>query len=457
VALATGPGFAPGRLTSPATRQPGLVQLTDLTATVLDVLDTAPTVRLGGSVITVEAYEGPPAPPLRGQAVAADVQRDALVPFFTGVAIVLTGLVALVIWGWSRPRAAAVARPLALVLAAVPAATFLANAIPWWRAPHPVAALGVLVAGIAGAIGAAACLGPWRRQPWGPPVFVAVVTVVVLTSDAVTGSRLALNALYGHSPLVAGRFYGFNNSTYAVFAVAALLLAAALAHLIGRDGPRRRRAALAVAGVGAVAVAVDGWPAWGADFGGVLALVPAFALLGLWVAGIRVTARRLAVAGAGAVGAVALIATLDWLRPAGSRSHLGTFVQQVLDGTAGDVLHRKVTANLHSFTDNYLSLLVPLAVGLVVVLLVRPARLRARRLESAYAALPTLRPWLAAATVAAVLGFAVNDSGATVPAMALTLGVPLALATMLRAAPASPAAAAPAPAATADPGQVSGR
>ncbi|HEU4423707.1 MAG TPA: hypothetical protein VFR67_14345 [Pilimelia sp.] len=466
VALATGPGFPTGRLTSPATRQPGLAQLTDLTPTVLDTLGVPPAERLAGSVIGVEAQPGSPERPLRGQAVAADVQRDALVPFFAGIAIVLVGLVALAVWGSSRPRVAAVAHPLAIGLAAVPAATFLANAIPWWRATHPAAALAALVAAIAAALGAAACLGPWRRHAWGPPACVALVTAVLLALDVVTGSRLQLAALYGHSPLVAGRFYGFNNSTYAVFAVATLLLAAVLAHPVrsarpadpGRPALRAGvRAALAVGAVGAVAVVVDGWPAWGADFGGVLALVPAFALLALWVAGVRITLPRLALAGASAVGAVALIATLDWLRPAASRSHLGAFVQQVLDGGAADVLHRKAMANLHSFTDNYLSLLVPVAIGLVVVLLVRPGRLRAERLAAAYAALPTLRPWLAAATVAAVLGFAVNDSGATVPAMALTLGVPLALATILRAPPAEADGAAPAEAGGAAPGQVSGR
>jgi hypothetical protein len=173
--------------------------------------------------------------------------------------------------------------------------------------------------------------------------------------------------------------------------------------------------------------------------------VPAFTLLALWVGGVRVTVGRLALAGAGAVAVVAAVSIVDWLRPAGSRSHLGAFVQQVLDGAAGDVLRRKVAANLHTFTDNYLALLVPVAVGLVVLLLVRPERLRARPVAAAYAALPTLRPGLAAAAVVAVLGFAVNDSGATVPAMAMTIGVPLAVATVLRVTPATGAPRAPAP------------
>jgi len=87
------------------------------------------------------------------------------------------------------------------------------------------------------------------------------------------------------------------------------------------------------------------------------------------------------------------------------------------------------------------------AVGLVVLLLVRPQRFGAGRLASAYTRLPTLRAGLFAATGAAVLGFAVNDSGATVPAMAMTLGVPLAVAIVLGVPPvsAAPASAPPVP------------
>src|SRR5439155_6671851 len=203
------------------------------------------------------------------------------------------------------------ARPSAVWLGAVPGATFLANAVPWWDAPHPSLVLAVLVAVIAGGVGASAAA--WRRHPWGPATVLAATTAAVLAGDALTGSRLQMCSLYGQSPLIAGRFYGFGNSTFAVFAVAVLWLAA------GRRAPRTALA------IGAAAVAVDGWPAWGADFGGVLALVPAFALLVLWLAGKVPGTRALTLAGGAAVGAVALIAWLDWLRPERSRSHLGAF------------------------------------------------------------------------------------------------------------------------------------
>jgi hypothetical protein len=79
------------------------------------------------------------------------------------------------------------------------------------------------------------------------------------------------------------------------------------------------------------------------------------------------------------------------------------------------VLWRKASTNLHSFTDNPLALLVPVALVAVLVLVRRGT-------------FGELKPMVAAALVAATIGLLVNDSGATVPAMAMTLAVPLTLA-----------------------------
>lgn len=414
VAIAAGPRFGAGRLDAPSTRQPGLVQLTDLTPTLLDLIGAAPATPMVGSVIHGVPAHDAPLDRLRGPAVAADVQRDALVPFFTGLAAALLLFTGLAL----RTRHARL-RPVAVALACVPAATFLVNLCPWWTLTAPALGLAALVAGAVLALWAAATFGPWDA-----PGFVALATAALLAADAITGSRLQQSTLYGQSPLIAGRFYGFGNSTFAVFAVASLLGAATLA-------AGRRRPWIAVAAVGSAAVAVDGWPGWGTDVGGVLALVPAFALLGLWVSGVRVTLRRAATAALGGVAVLTVVALVDWLRPAPARSHLGAFVQQVLDGRAGTVLARKATTNLHTFTDNPLALLVPVALAVVVVWLARPTPMLVE-------AAATLRPGLAACVVAAALGLTVNDSGATVPAMAMTLAVPLTIALLIPAAANAP-------------------
>jgi hypothetical protein len=287
--------------------------------------------------------------------------------------------------------------------------------------------LGVAV--LIGAIGLAALalLGPWRR--WhllGSAGFVAAVTTFVLAADVtVGGSRLQLSSLYGLSTLIAGRFYGFGNVAFAVFAMAAQFTALAIAAL-ALDRGRRQAAIAAVGAIATVAVLVDGWPSWGADFGGVLAMVPGFALLGLAVAGKKLTLRRLATLIGAAAATVMTIAVLDWLRGVGSRSHMGRFVQQIIDGEAGPVVERKLDAMVRSFTRGPEGVVIPLLLLLVGFLLAQPQRMPT--LQRAFDHVPVLRPGLVAMLTTAVLGVLINDSGIQVAAVCLTVATPLVVA-----------------------------
>ena len=98
---------------------------------------------------------------------------------------------------------------------------------------------------------------------------------------------------------------------------------------------------MAVGLLGFGIVACEGWPSMGADFGGVIALTPAVLWLLFALSGIRMTGARWAAVGGSAVVAVGLISGLDWARGPDRRSHLGNFVQRVLDGDALDVVSRK--------------------------------------------------------------------------------------------------------------------
>ena len=91
------------------------------------------------------------------------------------------------------------------------------------------------------------------------------------------------------------------------------------------------------------------------------------------------------------------------------------------------VIERKIDANLSSLTRMPpLAVLVPLLLVLLVLVVLRPKQMGIRNLAGAYEAEPALRPGLVACLVTAVLGFAVNDSGIIVPAVALAVAVPLA-------------------------------
>jgi hypothetical protein len=172
---------------------------------------------------------------------------------------------------------------------------------------------------------------------------------------------------------------------------------------------------------------LDGLPRFGSDFGGMLAIAPAFGVLVLGVLGLRVTWVRLAGLILGGVVVVAVVSTLDWLRPPEQRTHLGRFVQQVLDGQLWSVVHRKLDANVSLLTSSSLGLIVPFALLFLVLVLLRPPPTRdlAPILSRAIEQAPTLRYGLWAFTVGMVLGFGLNDSGIAIPAVGIMLAFPL--------------------------------
>ena len=440
LAVARGPHFGPGTLVSSSTKQRGLIQAQDLTPTILATAGVAVPPGLGGAVLTRTPAEDNSETRARDRLQAlvdfdqASHEVHGLVPpFFTVFAYgqLVIYLFVLLVWKGTIGSAATRLRTLRLVrvvgvcAASVPASTFLANLLPWWRFSVPmlavVAAVGVFVAVIA----TVALRGPWGQTAAGPMATVAAVTMAVLAGDVITGSRLQLSSLMGLQPVVAGRFYGMGNVTFALFATSALLLATALSSSLVAAG-RRRAAAAVVLGIGLVAVVVDGAPFWGADGGGPPALLPGLAYLALSVLGITVTWRRGLLIGLGSALVFVLVAVLDWLRPPGSRTHLGNFVDAVLDGGALDIVVRKAQQNVSILLGNApLTLLVPAALLFVIYVLARPTSWGSRALQRAFEAVPTLRPGLIALVITLTIGFAVNDSGTAIPAVGATIAVPL--------------------------------
>lgn len=448
-------GLGGGELSSPSTRQLGYVLATDQHASVLQALG----LETGGTSAIGAAMAASPGSTNRAAAAVdradhAEAARPLIPGFFLTLVIVNLLLYAAVAIGLRRSRWARSGIPprepvlhglrlVSLAIASLPVASFLTNLLPWWRADPPVLALAGGIAAWVAVIVLVSLAGPWRSALLGPAAVVGAITAVVLAVDVVTGARLQVSAIMGIPTLVAGRFYGMNNTAFALFTVALLVLTTAIANSLVLRG-RRRLAALVVAVIGVVAVVIDGAPALGADFGGPPALLPAFALLALLAAGIRLNVLRVV-----AVVAVSAVATLgiafvDWLRPAADRTHLGRFLQDVLDGSVWPVVYRKLDQNLSIlFGNRPLTILAICGVLLVVFVLVRPVRRTVTSPEggefgwlsggapiSAMAdETPMLGPGLVSLAVAVGIGFAVNDSGIAIPANGVAVAVPLLLAT----------------------------
>jgi hypothetical protein len=449
--LAAGAGTDAGWLTSASTGRVPFLQLIDLAPTALRALGIAQPASMNGQPVTATA-DRPALPEALAQLQDANTRatshyRSTGLAFWALVAVnaALVAAGVLVLGGWRRvrPRGGRRARTLlrgaCLAAAALPVATYLADVVPWQEAASPRWALAAAVAGADLVVAAIAGLGPWRRRRTGPALAVLVLTLGTLVGDVLTGSHLELDGLLGYDAIVAGRFVGYGNLTFGLFSVSALLLTAAAAAAYARRGrtdatrpddePPRRRWLLPVLLAGAVAVVLIGAPSLGRDFGGVLAAVPGFLVLGMLLARIRVTVVRLVAVLAAAVTVVAVVAVLDWLRPAAERSHLGRFVAQVLDGQAWTVVLRKGEANLSILVGSSLSWMLPVALAAAVWLLHPGARLRSRPGRGP-AGLPAadarvLRAGMTASALSLAVGAAVNDSGVALPATAATLLVPL--------------------------------
>ena len=455
LAAATGGGFAGGWLCSSSTRRVPYVQLSDLAPTAIGLVGGRASPTMAGRPITSCGTDRPAdlmeaTRALTDTDAAATAHRTVTATFFIGFGIL--SLLVYTMLGWllwrhgrasvrtavathtnTKPTSPFTLRRLGLIataLAAVPGCTFTANMLPWWRSPWPLLALVGAVLFLAAVTVMVGYAGPWRRKAGGPVAAVAAVTLLVGAVDALSGTTLQINSLLGYNPLVAGRFIGFGNIAFAIFGAAVMLLTAAFAARVSR-----RRAALGVVVAMAVpTVILDGAPTLGADFGGVLTLVPAFVVLAMLVTGGRIRVLPVLLGCAGGALLVGAVSFADYLRPDEYRSHFGWFAASVLDGTAGESIERKLLANVNLlFAGPHTLAALALVVALTAVVFRPP-----KSLWVAYAEVPSLRNGLVAVVALAWLGFATNDSGVAIPVVAMLVAVPAALAVCARVA-ASPA------------------
>ncbi|NED98806.1 cytochrome d ubiquinol oxidase subunit II [Phytoactinopolyspora halotolerans] len=438
VAVAHGPTadgdeYGPRWLTSGSTQWSGIVQLTDVASTLLDYagLEEPTEGSVGRPFQTAGQHPAAATDTvdkLLSNNTAAQIYRTQSGPFFQ-----LLGVAQLVFFGlallWIRLRPAErspvlrLVRAGAITVASFPVASFLANAFDWARFDRPAIALWTIITLLTAVVAAVALGGPWRRHAYGPAGVVGGITAGVMALDVSTGSHLQQLSLLGLSPVVAGRFYGLGNIPFAIFIVACLVAAGALAQWLIDRGTSRRAAGATTVAIGLAATVVVGSPQAGADVGGILAAIPAFTVLAIGVLGVRLTVTKVVGAGVAALGVFLAVAWLDWQRPAGSRTHFGAFFEDLVSGEAWSVVWRKFEASLGTLDRlPYYAWTVPIAYALILWLTLRPP---ISGLREALRSWPTMTYVVWSALLAGAAGFAANDSGIIIPALLLTVGVPL--------------------------------
>jgi hypothetical protein len=428
VALQLPPDNGPRWLTSDSTRRPGLIQLTDITATVLR-----------GEAREVDPAGSEDPGPLDGNEIhfTGDLHTDAAAviedrldtnerfeqPRPMLVAVSLTILAAeLIALAWFVITRSPLARRTfvftLLTQGGFFIAVFLSTATMWWRWPAPGFSLYCVVIAISAALAAVAQVVLKRWAFLG----IAAAAYGILLVDGVLGTPLQFGSMFTDGPVIGGRFYGFGNSTFATLAVAALVTAGWAAQKLVDTS--RKQAALAVLAVGGAAIVVDGRPGWGTDFGGIIALTPAVLLMA-WLTW-RGSISWRALLGVGAVGvlAVSAVAFLDYLRPEDQRSHFGTFVARLLGGDVDDILIRKLDMAVQFFDGPAgWAMLAGVVLGMLATVL--PDRVPFPAYRAFYTSRPMVRPTLLALSTCGLVGMLLNDSGVALPAIMAGFTAPL--------------------------------
>jgi hypothetical protein len=430
--IAYGAGIPPGTLNSPAVKREGLVALTDIAPTLLEWFGAdAHAAGLVGQPLQVrtEAPDYEQLTELNEHAGSREVVYFPMVVTFIVLQAVVYLAAALLLSQGVGGRAASWLRVAVLTCAAWPLATFLERAVPGIE--HAGAFRHAIVWSLAIAVAAVASRS--RRGALSPLAWIAGATVALLVLDVATGANLQMSSILGYSPHVAARYTGFGNTAFAVLAASAVIAVAVYVH----HAARKAEAVLIAAAVLAVVVLADIWPTLGSDVGGVLTLVPIFALLIYALAGRRLTWRALVIVGAATVAVLAIVTTIDLLRPEASRTHLGRYVSDAFrDGDFWTTIERKWAVNMRVFGSIWTWVVPITAAFMIYVLVLRDGWHRLVPVGSA------LRAGLLALVGAGVLGWLVNDSGVIITALVFVyVGPYLTLLALRDDAPLTPAEA----------------
>lgn len=241
-------------------------------------------------------------------------------------------------------------------------------------------------------------LVPWPRALLAP----AVVTVAMLTVDALAGTQLLMRSLLGPDPILGARFYGIGNELKSALAV--LVAAGAAAALY--PAVRGRQAALAMAGAGAVLAVVEGSARIGAGVGAVILVCFGFALASVLVLPGALTRRRALLVLVSPVAGLVVLALLDFAFAHGTGHFTGSVLHARSAGDLRDVIVRRYGAAWDELKNH------AMPVATAVALLYAGVGLRWRdRLLAPVGGDPAWLAALGGGLAAGVVGALVEDSG----------------------------------------------
>lgn len=402
--MAIGQGYTHGYLICPTTRRPFVVGNIDVAPSVLQGLGISERPQWSGRAFSSQAHPAPLNFLLRHNSRLV-AQNKMRVPFNQIYVIYLIIVIVLATMGVFGDNAGMLSQKQTLLLQklllaamALPFVTLLLPSLPaadtWWVLPEAIVLTTVVVLILT-------AFSSGSKNMERPLWILSLLTVAAIALDMLRGGPQSQYSFLGYSAIIGARFYGLGNEYMGVLVGAALV---AMAGWLERKGSLSPLFLFFL-----FVTAIVGIPSLGANVGGTITAVAAFALAGLRILDRKIKLRQVL----GLLGIVALVvvamAFLDRYLGAGA-SHLGRTIKYVGSGQWNQIfliIGRKLSMNLRLIRYTIWTRVLLFFLAASIVIAIRPQGV----LRGLFSRKRGFAISFYAAALGCIAAFIFNDSG----------------------------------------------